>query len=297
MPIKINYSRITNVNGPFTIHILKQINTTSNVNNNYLILFGETHTNKYFRPCDEPNCYELQTTFIDELNNFARNANVNVDFYVEGFMKDTDRTEHTKKQIRTDLAQLTQMSRQEYPVDALTRRRIEHNTLMRDQNSYKPSNLTDLTAMYRGCFDQTLKRDMTLCPYPEIHWQHADTRQSIHYKRSQFSIVNLGDYSKMLLYSLKDEFNFSNKNADEIKANLDNFNYEYDRNQNAENTIDLFLLALNDTRNYVKQLIHSKLFMKQFSKMNINSKKIIHHFPGGPGVYEHKINYMIKLLE
>ena len=272
MPIQINGARINSVNGPFTIHILKQINTTPNVNNNYLILFGETHTNKYFRPCNEPNCYELQTTFINELNNFARNANVNVDFYVESFMKDSDRTEHTRKTIRTDLAELTQMSMQKNADEILERRRNDHNKFI--PNSYNPSNLTDLTAMYRGCFDQTLKLDMTLCPYPEIHWQHADTRQSIYYKRIQFSIVNLGDYSKMLLYSLKHEFNFSNKNEDEIKAKLKDFNYKYDLNQNAENTIDLFLLALNDTRNYVKQLIHSKLFMKQFSKMNINSKKI-----------------------
>ena len=30
---------------------------------------------------------------------------------------------------------------------------------------------------------------------------------------------------------------------------------------------------------------------------NINSNKIIHHFPGGPGLYEHKIINMTKFLK
>ena len=29
---------------------------------------------------------------------------------------------------------------------------------------------------------------------------------------------------------------------------------------------------------------------------NIHSDKVIHHFPGGPGIYEHKINYMTNFL-
>jgi hypothetical protein len=29
---------------------------------------------------------------------------------------------------------------------------------------------------------------------------------------------------------------------------------------------------------------------------NIHSDKVIHHFPGGPGIYEHKINVMTIFL-
>lgn len=31
--------------------------------------------------------------------------------------------------------------------------------------------------------------------------------------------------------------------------------------------------------------------------ININSDKVIHHFPGGPGIYEHKIYYMTIFLD
>lgn len=51
--------------------------------------------------------------------------------------------------------------------------------------------------------------------------------------------------------------------------------------------------------NSFKNNLYNNKEMKKYcvnNDYNINSNKIIHHFPGGPGVYQHKIIYMTKFL-
>ena len=65
MPLIFDKYSINTINGPYQMNVLIQ-NLDIPINNT-IILFGEAHTIKNYRPCSDPQCSEILTDYINKL--------------------------------------------------------------------------------------------------------------------------------------------------------------------------------------------------------------------------------------
>lgn len=276
MPLIIDKVRIREINGPTTIRILAPIRQDPNMNENFIILFGDIHTSANFRPCDNSECFELQTTFIEILNKFA--VDVRTDFYVEDFMKKT--TEQSQKR------------RHAFVAGTINNREGDHITSFNAAAKHDAfriygatSNMIEFRSLYNSCFYKKFKTD--LCQYQNIIWQFADARANKEYTRS--TIINTENFQlglpalKRFLLRLNEHSfegptvsNYTNivGSFDENLGLLEEDFSEYLRIPLAAFFYHLYIFLTN-SRLFIELLLNSRLFKKQIDKMNKYSRDLL----------------------
>ena len=191
MPLIIGDYSINVLIGPSHINILVQNDIPSYnqyLNNNTIILFGESHTLDYFQPCNgAPNCDELITDFILKLNVFAEH--IRTEFYLEEFMdsyyirpKDFKQTKNAR-QIEIDNTTAVKFLEKKRHALLLYRGNlpetadkslIEKKKIATKYNNLLPhfskSNMQELIHLYDGCFYKPFRTNHNLCPYNNIIW-------------------------------------------------------------------------------------------------------------------------------
>ena len=252
MPLILGDHVINYINGPSAMTILKPKRS-----GNTFILFGERHNIQYYHECEYENCVELQTTFIEKLNDFAKDHSV--DFFIEEFFRYGDHTimdlesiDESKKASARQFGWLGTKSMREYKA----------NPIGKKVKGMQESNMTQMTILYRPCFFQKIK-SLYNCPYKNIRWQYADARDACQYKRGcgmkDNHLVDVSYYGHDSLRDVLGYFLKSENHEDDLYNAFETFDkvmFGYDK----------ILLLLQNKRQFVIELLESPLFKKQYDR-------------------------------
>jgi hypothetical protein len=268
MPLVFGGHSISVINGPREMNVLVQNFNNQHLNNNTIILFGETHTLDFYQPCEEyTNCDELITDFVRKLNNFARF--IRTEFYIEDFLeyqylrKNIPAVQQQlieKEIIRDKNAVLKYLETTHFP---LKEQREMFKASLRLRN-FLESNMTAMKILYNGCFYKNIKNKPNVCLYNNIIWQYADVRTS-----NLYSLNNLPDYDNFLNnsqgYSILLNAFYNN-----VVFTEDTFDNAFVK-QTKFKLIDVLIilqLTLYDLDEYVRRLMRTKYIKKQRDKIN-----------------------------
>ena len=209
MPLLIDQYSIDTLNGPISLCYMRPKKEGFHP----LLLFGDLHTIENFRPCDNPNCFEIQTDFAYALNEFAKT--VKTEFYMEGFMLPELKEQSGPIQdiyygLRND------------PVNAILYEEEKGSSLLKAKelyhDNYKKSNLTEMMSLYYSCFYSDIKNEQ--CPFKNIDWQFADIRTTIYYHINKYNgdvpdqYEYYGQYIHKLFHLLLEQFNTEKTTVD-----------------------------------------------------------------------------------
>lgn len=285
MPVIIDDNIVQNLNGPTCAIFLEQTIQNEQLNNNYLILLGDTHSTDNFEPCyNDPNCTELQTDFIKMLNTFA--STTRVDFYIEFFLEKfkvnvpTSSRESIKKGfVQEQLFYDNLRNNPELRTLSKNEPRAQYIISEEEKNiNKKPymvkgrSNMTEINSMYASCFYKNFKQE--LCPYKNIIWQYADARKTNKYNQND-DIESISYSSNFFAKFLIETFTESQTREKITSETITNLAYDADGER--VNLIDLLTniqLVINSSENYIDKLLARPIFQKQLSKMNEEAKSI-----------------------
>jgi hypothetical protein len=288
MPLIFGDYSINVLNGPSEINILVQNdipNYNQYFNNNTIILFGESHTLDYFRPCNRgSNCDELLTDFILKLNIFAEH--IRTEFYVEGFMdsihikpkifKQTisdeqlainqqflEKKQHALLLYRGDLPETSGKS--------LSEKKQIATSYFNELPYFSTSNMRELKSLYEGCFYKKIKTNPNLCLSNNIIWQFADIRQSFQYTQYidlENFIINYESFNDFLYL-----FYENNGQLTEYMC-LTFLDDLYSKGINFLDYLRMLLFCIRDTEEYIHELMLTSIIQKQLSKINENIRHI-----------------------
>ena len=268
MPLVFGGHSISVINGPSEMNVLVQNFNNQHLNNNTIILFGESHTLDFYQPCEEySNCDELITDFVRKLNNFARF--IRTEFYIEDFLE----TQYLRENITAIQQRLIEdeMIRDKNAV--LKYLETTHLPLKEQRKKFKASlrlriflesNMSAMKILYNGCFYKNIKNKPNVCSYNNIIWQYADVRAS-----NNYSLVILPDYDNFL----------NDSRGYPILLNAFNNNTVFTEDtfedaimmQGKFKLIDVLIilqLTLSDLDEYVRRLMRTKYIKKQRDKIN-----------------------------
>lgn len=246
MSLLLANSTIKEINGPLGMYCLEP--KDKNTVKPYFMLFSDLHDPKYYKPCDTPNCYELDKDFLSVLDCFAKS--VRTDFYIEDFLTTVD-----------------------FDRDYALAKRLKNGG---PKNSR--SNMTNLAKIMYSCFIQRFKPEH--CPYKNIYWQYSDVRQSFENYRNNY-IPNQFEYyieiSKEFLTTLNDakkdvfnkgviQFIFNDMFDNHKKKGVDVIHFD--------GLFHYLQLILTDKDEYTNQLFMSRTIKKQFDKLTPQKKQM-----------------------
>lgn len=258
MPIRINGRVIEQINGPYSLTMLRPIEN-DNIYNNYFMLFGDCHSNENYQPINKYNerAIELYPEFINELNIFAKNNTT--EFYIEKFFEESNFINFKNKddayfvfsdiltKIRNDPHNI-QHYLNEY--DDIIQKLNASDKLRYDLEFYKKnlyyflniptghknilpqkSNMIEIIHVYKNCFLHD-----NSCKFKNIKWHYADLRVSYSYyfknKKNQIiqstqSYEALSMFREVFTKTLMTFINFQS-----YKSNKDDVNELYFSDKN-----------------------------------------------------------------
>jgi len=249
MALLLANSTIKEINGPLGMYCLEpKDDDTVNFPLPYFMLFSDLHDPKYYKPCDTPNCYELDKDFLSVLDCFAKS--VRTDFYLEHFLSSVDLEKEYAfaKKIRT--------------------RGLKESM----------SNMTNLVKIMYSCFIQRFKQEH--CSYKNIYWQYSDIRQSLGNYRNNY-IPNQFEYYIEVAKEILETLCESKKNGLKKITIQFIFNDIFENlKKNKDDVVDFdgvfyyLQLLLTDIDEYTNQLFMSRTIKKQFDKLSPQKKRI-----------------------
>lgn len=294
MPLIINDVRIQYLNGP-TNFVFLTPPPTSRLNYN-IILLGDNHDDTS-TPCSSTpevsNCYDT-IQFIEELDKYSRDKKTRVDFYTEA-MSTAAKSRGVMNETITRNA-TTLMTDAQF---------VSKNFYNSTQTSTKPfitkkrryPQWSDMLILYRAvepCYHKdTYKKarfrnsQLYLCPFRNIYWHYADTRQLSKIKIYE-NIIHL-----LIIF---DHIQTKTLTLDVIFEYFDMFYYSYDKClilfnmyiQILTNNPRVFVDSLFDSASpfYIRQL------KKEFDKILPEMRGVI-TMDSFYRFYDHYINYKI----
>jgi hypothetical protein len=288
MPLIFGDYSINVLNGPSKINILVQNDVPSYnqyLNNNTIILFGESHTLDYFQPCNgAPNCDELFTDFILKLNDFAKH--IRTEFYVEEFMNSryikpknnkyniSDKQIDTNQQFLQKKQRALMLYRGDLPETSgksLSEKKQIATNYFSQLPFFSTSNLHELIGLYEGCFYKKLRTNPNFCPYNNIIWQFADIRQTFDYKQYidlENFIINHEAFHDFLYLFYQNNGQLTEDMClifldDLASKEIDFLDY-----------LKILLFSITDLEGYIHELMLTQIVQKQLSKINENIRHI-----------------------
>lgn len=169
MPLILGKNRIDQIKGPYYLSVLKPINQGIT-----MLLFGETHTNYHYTPCDKDGCISMIKEFVPMLNEFA--STYPTELYTEDFFVDYEnniKTPYTKQYEEHLDRKITTLK---------SYRKKISNTM------FEPTSVMDeFNQLYIFCFNPLYKQK---CEYKNISWNYADVRDTNMYDFDTLSKVN-----------------------------------------------------------------------------------------------------------
>lgn len=264
MPLILGDHIINYINGPSAVTILKPKR-----HGNTFILFGERHSIQYYSECEYEDCLELQTTFIEKLNDFAKDYPT--DFFLEDFFKYGDNTlmelesiDETKKASVKQIAWEVTKSLRQYKANPTEETKNKYIKVKKATRGLpEESNMTQMGLLYRPCFFQKMK-SLENCPYKNIRWQYADVRDACLYKKScgtRDSFLEVAYYGHNALRDVIKYF----LNPDSHKDDVYNAFEDFDKVMFG---FEKIILLLSDKHQFVRELLESPFFKKQYDKTN-----------------------------
>ena len=268
MPLYLNEVAIEYLNGPVCMSILKPKRSNLQIQNNF-ILFGDTHNNRRFQACNEndKSCVELETSFIAQLNEYAKKHPVY--FYFEAYM---DHSFYEKLQ--------------------------DENYNPKPERKVGNSNMINTIHRYKTCFymkDTNVNKKL-VCPYSNIKWQYADIRHTgdtaiayrnkhdkPHVRNGKYDIEYLLDKSSYFEYfnGIIGEFFTESVNFNNFVLSMDDEVFQ-EVNANSGNDLmdymqmtDFFYLLLTDTPLYITTLLDSYSYRKQLDMLSADMREIL----------------------
>jgi len=267
MPLILGDNVINYINGPSAMIILKPKNPRDNT----FILFGELHKIQYYSKCEYENCLELQTTFIEKLNEFAKYHPT--DFFIESYFKYGDNsimnmesiTDESSVANKKQFDWLLTKSLRQYKANPTEENKSNYKTQRRRSTFSKlESNMTQLDILYRPCFFQKIT-SLENCPYKNIRWQYADSRSACEYNRScgikEKSFLQNIYYADRTLVIARTYFSKPVLNGWDLEQAFD----DYDASISG---FEQYVLLLKDTPLFVEELLTQQPFKKQYDKVN-----------------------------
>lgn len=251
MPILIDDYTVSSLNGPERGVFLKKVSKNPAINNNYIILLGDQHSELGYKTCEDETCFELQTDFMYILNEFAKTTRT--DFYLEK-SHTIERVEKVIVPIQTQYLNL-----REDPQNS-----VIHAKSLKKSGYYPDSNMIEMRSMYQTCFIPQFKEKH--CKYKNILWHSADPRLSkdktSFYYHSNICHDSLGGLLKTgVPYSTRDLADV----ADDIYENT---------SLNVVDGLKYIKLLVTDSRAFIDALLQTRLFQKQYQKMNEQSQRL-----------------------
>jgi len=164
MPVHIGDDIYDEIRGPYSFTLLKPIHEPDIT----FLFLGETHNFDYWTPCDGPRCANVQTDFMESLNQLAKTYPI--EFYIEKFV-------HSKQ----DLTELDSFDIQFLDRRADIIRNTVHDTKKTKQERYPSSHITkeinspmvETAFLYRSCIYPVATR---VCKLPYLNWNFTDAR-------------------------------------------------------------------------------------------------------------------------
>ena len=300
MPLVFDEYSIDTINGPVSFSYLRPKNPELYP----LLLFGDTHTSKNFKQCDDPSCFEIQTDFIYTLNEFAKK--VRTEFYMEGFMlPDMKQSAKEIQKIYSDIRNdpKNEILHKEkhglldyqaiYDVTTDTKKALQMY-----KSNYKQSNLSEMMAIYYSCFYPDLKGE--LCPFKNINWHFSDSRYTHIYRQTekqdiQEHVEYYGSYIGKLFEVFGDELDKDTPNISNILDKLPTSLSKSRELSNAEmaHFLEFAILLFEDYgENIVPRILSSVTIKKQYDKLSEPVKKIM-----TPDSFVQFFKWRLKYLE
>ena len=270
MPLYIDNVAIKYLNGPVSMSILEPNQDLHLQLKNTIILFGDTHNLARMKPCPEEDhtCFDLETTFMEVLNNFAKTHPVY--FYFEAFLNHGFYEQSQKP-----------------------------NYIHRNMPQVGKSDMLYTIQRNRSCFyskDSAVNREN--CKYNNITWQYADIRQisdeTMKYRNKHNKPhIHNGKYDmEYFLYkdsyfvyfsgaigSFFDKAPLTERRWKNILMNVyDMFQDVIDENGNdlvkIEDLYDFYYMVFNDIPMFITKLLDSYSYKKQINKLSEEMKSI-----------------------
>jgi hypothetical protein len=282
MPLLFDHYSIDTLNGPVSCSFMKPKNPLLHP----ILLFGDTHSSKHFKICDDPSCFEIQTDFIYTLNEFAKK--VRTEFYMEGFM--LPEMKQSAKEIQKIYSDIRNdpkneiVYREKHGLLDVQEMGLTTDTKKAQQmykSNYKQSNLTEMMAIYYSCFYPDLKGDH--CPFKNINWHFSDSRYTYIYRQAEKKDMRqhteyYGVYIGKLLNVFGDELD---KDAPNIANVLDILPSSLKESYTLSNDemvdfLEFAILLFEDYgENIVPKMLSSVTIKKQYDKLSESMKKIM----------------------
>ncbi|NBY39915.1 MAG: hypothetical protein EBQ66_03200 [Flavobacteriia bacterium] len=259
MPIIIDKYTVPILNGPECGAFLKNKCRNPAIHKNYIILLGDQHSVSGYKRCEkeDADCFELQTEFIRVLNEFSKTTRT--DFFLEKGHTHLDRLEDPMVNLQNQYFRL-----KEEP-DSIVHSQNLSRTLK--QWGEKPgSNMIEMRHMYASCFIHNYKDNH--CKYKNILWHSADARTCPRGTGNHFYCLSK-ICDNTLSYSLKNMDEYSHDSLDELEDNI-----------GGEHSIKLvdgltyIKLLLTDSKKFIDKIMETRLFQKQYDKLNRESRKL-----------------------
>ena len=270
MPLYIDNVAVKYLNGPVSMSILEPNEDLHLQIKNTIILFGDTHNTERMTPCqkDTDRCFELETTFMEVLNNFAKTYPVY--FYFEGYL---NHDFYEKSQKPT----------------------YKHKVLPQ----VGKSDMLYIIQRNKSCFyskDSAVNREH--CKYNNITWQYSDIRQitdeTLTYRNKHNKHhIHDGKYDmEYFLYkdsyflyfsgaigSFFDEAPLTERRWKNVLMNVyDMFeDVVYTSGNNLlkiEDLYDFYYTLFNDIPMFITKLLDSYSYKKQINKLSEEMKNI-----------------------
>jgi len=307
MPLIFDKFSIKTINGPTHMNVLIPNETNIHINKSTILLFGETHNLLNYRPCDNPDCSELQLDFIERLDKFAKYFRT--EFYFEKFFNtreefslDENKIKYYKKHYKEKRDAVYKL-RNNPNSSILHNRSIKQNLLFQGERSI----LTEFNNLYEGCFNKNLSNIKDLCPYNNIIWQYADARKTYYYTKKTRDYSNFLEAETHPMFMLFMKLFYIKRGGVLLDNNrklmtlddreFEGFRYSYDKDSpniitekdllafdeemensnarwNALPFLEMLLVALTDVDQYITNLLDVRIIKKQLNKMKPEVKEI-----------------------
>jgi hypothetical protein len=269
MPLILGKNRIQQIKGPYYLSVLKPINQGIT-----MLLFGETHTNEYYTPCDSRDgCISMVKEFVPMLNEFA--ATYPTELYTEAFFTNYE------NDIKTPYSK-------DYE-NYLDSKIKKLKTRKRSQSMFEPNSIMDeFNQLYFFCFNPIYKHK---CEYKNISWNYSDVRDTNMYGFDTLSkvteeYVSMIDAFKVIQCvskrptSIYDETTIPSVIDKDVLVHIkDSIEHEMSRKYNNRDAFNLSdylnrLRLILDPAFFIDQLLQTPRIKSQYDKMSAELKLI-----------------------